>query len=199
MPLLDQLRAAPNLFTLLRLFMLPFLVIAILDGQYRIAFGLFVLAGLSDAVDGILARWLNQQTTLGQYLDPIADKLLLSTLFVTLTYIGLIPRYVTVLVFCRDISILLIATLLFAISILRSFRPSLFGKLNTVVQVITVTSVLLAQVVSSSALTTLNEILIRLVAVVAPVSAAEYGYIILKRVSAYEAETAAHKHDTSSS
>ena len=94
-----------------------------------------MLAGISDALDGLLARWLSQRTTLGQYLDPIADKLLLSTLFVVLTHVGLMPRYVTVLVFSRDLGILLIATLLFATGTLRDFRPSVFGKLNTLAQI----------------------------------------------------------------
>src|ERR1035437_10475327 len=78
MPFLKQFRAVPNLLTLLRLFIIPFLVIAILDGRYHLAFALFVLAGFSDGFDGLLARMLSQRTTLGLYLDPIADKLLLS-------------------------------------------------------------------------------------------------------------------------
>ena len=142
MPLLSQFRAAPNLLTLMRLFIIPFLVIAILDGHYRTAFALFILAGISDALDGLLARMLRQKTTLGQYLDPIADKLLLSTLFVVLTHVGLMPQYVTVLVFSRDVGILLISTLLFVTSALRDFRPSLFGKLNTLVQIVTLVVVL---------------------------------------------------------
>ena len=135
MAFLRQFRAAPNLLTLLRLFIIPYIVIAILAGRYRGAFGLFVLAGVSDGLDGLLARWLEQRTTLGLYLDPIADKLLLSTLFLTLTHVGQIPQYVTVLVFSRDFGILLIATLLFATGTLRDFRPSLLGKANTVVQI----------------------------------------------------------------
>ena len=71
MPFLSQFGAAPNLLTLMRLFIIPFLVIAILDGHYRTAFALFMLAGLSDAMDGLVARWLQQKTTLGLYLDPI--------------------------------------------------------------------------------------------------------------------------------
>ena len=105
MPLLSQFRALPNLLTLMRLFIIPFLIIAILDGNYRVSFALFILAGISDALDGLLARWLSQKTTLGQYLDPIADKLMLSTLFVVLTHVGMIPEYVTVLVFSRDVGI----------------------------------------------------------------------------------------------
>src|SRR5271154_3252056 len=126
----------------MRLFIIPFLVIEILDGNYRVSFALFILAGISDAFDGLLARWLSHKTTLGLYLDPIADKLLLSTLFVVLTHVGLMPRYVTVLVFSRDLGILLIATLLFATNTLRDFHPSLFGKLNTLVQIIALVVIL---------------------------------------------------------
>src|SRR3984885_12428018 len=122
----------------MRLFIIPFLVIEILDGHYRMAFALFMLAGVSDALDGLLARWLSQHTTLGQYLDPIADKLLLSTLFIVLTVVGDIPRYVTILVFSRDLGILLISILLFATNTLRDFRPSFLGKVNTFVQIIAV-------------------------------------------------------------
>ncbi len=74
MPILRQFRAAPNLLTLARLFIIPFLVLAVLDGHNALAFGLFLLAGVSDGLDGLLARWLKQQTVLGLYLDPIADK-----------------------------------------------------------------------------------------------------------------------------
>ena len=160
-PVLSQFRAAPNLLTLLRLFIIPFLVIEILDGNFRVAFALFLLAGISDGLDGLLARWLTQRTTLGLYLDPIADKLLLSTLFLVLTHVGLMPRYVTVLVFSRDLGILLIATLLFATGTLRDFRPSLFGKLNTLFQILGLTAVLCERIFPSANLTMLRDGLIR--------------------------------------
>ena len=189
MTLLNQFRAAPNLLTLLRLFILPFLVIAILDGHYPLAFGLFVLAGFSDGFDGLLARWLSQRTTLGQYLDPIADKLLLSTLFLVLTHMNLVPRYVTVLVFSRDFGILLISTLLFATGTLRNFRPSLLGKLNTVVQIVGLTTVLVEQVwpaIDKAGLLRIG--LLRAIAWLAPISAAQYAWIVFRRVSAPEPE-----------
>jgi cardiolipin synthase (CMP-forming) len=182
-PFLSQFRAAPNLLTLLRLFIIPFLVIEILDGHYRLAFALFLLAGLSDALDGLLARWLSQRTTLGLYLDPIADKLLLSTLFLVLTHVGLMPRYVTVLVFSRDLGILLIATLLFATGTLRDFYPSLFGKLNTLFQILALTAVLCERIVPSANITTLRDGLIRLIAVLAPLSAAQYAWIVFRRMN----------------
>jgi len=188
-PLLSQFRAAPNLLTLMRLFIIPFLVIAILDGHDRTAFGLFLLAGVSDALDGLLARMLKQKTTLGQYLDPIADKLLLSTLFVVLTHVGLIPLYVTVLVFSRDVGILLISTLLYMTNTLRDFRPSLFGKLNTLAQILTLIVVMCQKVFVSIDLTMAREVLLRTIAVLAPLSAAQYAWIVFRRVNTPPTET----------
>ncbi len=130
---------------MMRLFTLPFLVIEILDGHWRFAFVLLWISGLSDALDGLVARKFGQQTTLGQYLDPIADKALLSTMFLVLTHVGMIPRYVTVLVFSRDLGILLISTLLFVTNILRDFRPSLLGKWSTAVQILAVLTVMTVQ------------------------------------------------------
>ena len=137
---------------------------------------------MSDGLDGLLARWLEQKTTLGLYLDPIADKLLMSTLFLVLMHVGLIPRYVTVLVFSRDLGILLIATLLFATGTLRDFRPSFLGKFNTVVQILGLLTVMTCQVVSSAGLMQMRELLLRSIAVLAPVSAAEYAWIVIRRV-----------------
>jgi len=182
MTALRQFRAAPNLLTMLRLFVLPFLVITILDGHWKLAFALLWVAGVSDGLDGLLARKLHQRTTLGLYLDPIADKLLLSTLFVVLTHVGLIPRYVTVLVFSRDLGILLIATLLFATNTLRDFRPSLLGKGNTVIQILGVLTVMTCQVIPRAGLNDLKALLLWTIAVLAPLSAAEYAWIVLRRI-----------------
>ena len=142
---LNPFRSAPNILTLLRICMAPFLVAAVLDNRYETGFILFVLAGLSDALDGLLARKLKQSTALGQYLDPVADKLLLSTLFVVLTHQGLIPLEVTVLVFGRDIGIVLVSAILFAAAGRREFAPSIFGKANTLAQIVAVAVVLLHQ------------------------------------------------------
>jgi cardiolipin synthase len=186
MNFLTQFGAAPNLLTLLRLFIIPFLVIAILDGRYQLAFALFVLAGFSDGFDGLVARMTRQYTPLGQYLDPIADKLLLSTLFLVLTHMDLVPRYVTILVFSRDLGILLIATLLFATGTLRNFRPSLLGKLNTLVQIFALTIVLVEQVWPSVDMGLLRKNLLFAVAWLAPLSAAQYAWIVIRRISVPE-------------
>ncbi len=144
--MIRQLRSAPNQLTLLRLIFVPLIVIAITENHYRVALSLFILAGISDGLDGLLARSLGQRTRLGQYLDPIADKLLLSTLFFVLSIVHKIPWRVTVLVFSRDIGILVVTAVLYATTSLRDFHPSFFGKANTVSQIATVTVVLLAEV-----------------------------------------------------
>ena len=181
-----QIRALPNVLTIGRLFTLPFIVIQVLDGHWRLAFALLWLAGVSDGFDGLLARWLHQRTTLGQYLDPIADKLLLSTMFLLLAHVGVIPRYVTVLVFSRDLGILLIATLLFATGILRDFRPSKLGKFNTVLQILAILTVMTCQVAALPYLRHIKAMLLDGVAWLAPISAAEYAWIVLQRIQARE-------------
>jgi cardiolipin synthase len=140
---LSQIFTAPNQLTLLRMVFVPFIVIELVEGRYLWALVLFVIAGFSDGLDGLLARQLHQQTILGQYLDPIADKLLLSTMFLVLSILHKIPWKFTVLVFSRDISILAASAVLFAIAGLRNFRPSIFGKANTFSQIAAVFFVLL--------------------------------------------------------
>ena len=138
-----QILTAPNQLTLLRMIILPFIVINVVKHDFKWALALFILAGMSDGLDGLLARTLHQQTLLGQYLDPIADKLLMSTMFLVLSIEGMIPWKYTVVVFSRDISILLISGVLFMIAGLRDFRPSIFGKANTFAQVAAIFFVLL--------------------------------------------------------
>lgn len=149
-PVRSQLLLAPNQLTLLRFVFIPFIVINILEQSWMTAILLFVAAGLSDMLDGFVARLLKQKTTIGQYLDPIADKLLLSTLFIVLSSTGHIAWRYTVLVFTRDICILVTAAVLYAAASLRDFRPSVIGKANTVAEIGAVFFVMLYQVYSIS-------------------------------------------------
>jgi cardiolipin synthase len=142
----SQIFTAPNQLTLLRMIFVPFIVIHLVEGRYLWALVVFVIAGFSDGLDGLLARMLHQQTLLGQYLDPIADKLLLSTIFLVLSILRKIPWKFTVVVFSRDISILAASAVLFAIAGLRNFRPSIFGKANTFSQIAAVFFVLLFEI-----------------------------------------------------
>lgn len=156
--MISQLRAAPNQLTLLRLLFIPFVALSVVEGHNRWALALFILAGISDGFDGLLARMLKQQTELGFYLDPLADKLLLSTLFLLLSFDHRIPWYVTIMVFSRDVGILIVSALLYATNTLRDLRPSILGKANTVVQVATVFLVLLRGVFTPTWLETLTRV-----------------------------------------
>jgi cardiolipin synthase len=153
----SQLLTAPNQITLLRLIFIPFVIIAVVDANWHWALGLLIAAGLSDALDGLLARTLHQQTMLGQYLDPLADKLLLSSLFLVLSFVKKIPWKYTVLVFSRDVCILATAVVLYATVGFRDFRPSIFGKINTVCQIAAVFFVVLAQVLQLPSVLVLRE------------------------------------------
>src|SRR5271167_2617564 len=153
----SQLLTAPNQITLLRLIFIPFVIIMVLDSNWPWALGLLIAAGLSDALDGVLARALHQQTLLGQYLDPIADKLLLSSVFLVLSVAKKIPWKYTVLVFSRDVCIVATAVVLYATVGFRDFRPSIFGKINTLCQISAVFFVVLAQVLQSPSILALKQ------------------------------------------
>jgi cardiolipin synthase len=139
----------PNLITLLRLAALPFFLVSIADGRFGIALTLFVAAGLSDGVDGYLARRFDMKSALGGYLDPIADKLLLmsSYLFLAIpSYPGRVkvPVWLAVMVLSRDFLMLLVALLLILATGNKTFPPTWAGKVTTVTQIVTVLFVLCA-------------------------------------------------------
>ena len=183
-PKQNPFRAAPNLLTLLRICLAPFLVAAILDKHYALSFGLFLVAGLTDALDGSVARLLKQRTVLGQYLDPVADKLLLSTLFLVLMHMGLIPPRVTVLVFGRDVGILVVAAILYAAVGRREFSPSVFGKANTLAQVSAVAAVLLHQLTPSNGVAVFCTLALWATMILTVVSGLHYAWIAARRVGA---------------
>ena len=141
----------PNLISLLRMALVPIFVIAVLDGDVRGALWIFAVAGITDALDGFIARFWKQQTTLGAYLDPAADKLLLVTAYVVLAIPGLhsgfvIPVWITALVITRDVVIVVMALLLHLASGVTRFPPSPVSKVNTGFQVGAVILVLLSGV-----------------------------------------------------
>jgi cardiolipin synthase len=180
---LNPFRSAPNLLTLLRICIAPFLVTAILENRFEIGFILFVAAGLTDAFDGLLARVLQQRTVLGQYLDPVADKLLLSTLFLVLMHEGLMPVRVTVLVFGRDVCILLVSAILFAAAGRREFQPSIFGKANTLAQVTAVAVVLLLQLTRAPWVVALRMIALWATMVLTVASGLHYAWLAAHRTT----------------
>lgn len=139
----------PNLLSLLRMGLVPLFIIAVINGDARKALVIFAVAGITDAVDGFIARVWKQQSLLGTYLDPIADKLLLTSAFVTLSIPSLnpgtqIPLWVTVLVIARDVMLVVMALVLHLAAGVRSFPPTVLSKVNTVAQVTAVALVLLS-------------------------------------------------------
>jgi cardiolipin synthase len=133
----------PNFLSLVRIILVPITVISLIDGSFFTALAIFTLAGITDGLDGLLARVLNQKTILGAYLDPIADKALLTSCFVTLSVVGVIPGWLTVIVVSRDFIILLGITILFMISVPFEMRPTFVSKVTTAMQLITVFLVLI--------------------------------------------------------
>jgi cardiolipin synthase (CMP-forming) len=177
----NPLRTMPNLLTIGRICLAPFLVSAVLEGKFLLGFVLFVAAGITDALDGTLARVLKQRTVLGQYLDPVADKLLLSTLFLVLTHMNLIPVRVTVMVFGRDLGILVVAAILYAAVGRRDFKPSGFGKANTLAQIIAVAAVLLSQSNHATWVVWLRSLALDATVVLTIASGLHYAWLITRR------------------
>lgn len=126
-----------NLFTLLRLVLVPYIISAILDGRHGQALGLFFAAALTDVIDGTLARGYGLATQAGAYLDPIADKCLLSGIFIALGASGSVPWWFVAVVFGRDLYLLLAVIAVMALTNVRSFPPSRWGKISTFVQIAT--------------------------------------------------------------
>jgi cardiolipin synthase len=127
----------PNLFTLSRLVLTPFIVSAILSNHPSRALTLFLLAAFTDAIDGWLARISDSSTQLGAYLDPIADKILMSGIFLALGAAGFVPWWFVAIVFGRDLYLLLAVAAILALTKVRKFPPSRWGKLSTFVQIAT--------------------------------------------------------------
>jgi len=126
----------PNLITLGRILLVPVVVWAISNGAMMIAFVLFLIAGLSDAVDGYIAKRFNMSSELGSYLDPLADKALIVSIYVTLGIAGTIPRWLVILVVSRDIMIIGAVMLSWLIGSPVKVKPLLVSKLNTVAQIV---------------------------------------------------------------
>ena len=140
-------RSPRHQLTLLRLLLVPAFVILIVYGYVGWALVTFLVAGLTDALDGLIARWSGQKTTLGAWLDPVADKLLLVTTFVVLTLPGMgltnrLPVWLTILVISRDVVIMLTVAIVNLAVGPRTFRPSMFGKAATAIYVLTVVVVM---------------------------------------------------------
>lgn len=144
----------PNLLTFLRMALIPVFATLLFYGMSGWALLVFVIAGVSDGIDGFVARRFNQESELGTILDPIADKLLMTTAFIILTLPNIfpptrhlpVPFWVTAAVIGRDVAIITVAAAIFIITEFRGFKPSWLGKISTVVQVFAVGLILIAAV-----------------------------------------------------
>jgi cardiolipin synthase len=136
-----------NQLTILRIVFIPVFIILLSYGRTGAALAIFVLAGLTDALDGIIARRFGQKTSLGSVLDPLADKLLMVTSIVILSlpqmgFPNVLPRWLTILLISRDVLMMLVALVIVLMVGWRLFKPSIYGKASTLLQVITVLAVL---------------------------------------------------------
>lgn len=184
----------PNLLSVLRIAMVPMFIIAVLEGRPGWAFALFALAGLTDLLDGFVARFYQQQSVLGAYLDPAADKLLLTASFVLLSWPGVpqgleIPIWVTVLVITRDVVIVTVALIVRLTIGITRFPPSRVSKWNTAFQIAAVCAYLLTGL--TSAVDLLARTLLAAMVVLTVISSLEYAYRFIYRANDLAAQAPA--------
>ena len=150
----SRIVTVPNLLTVFRMALIPVFVSLLFYQKFLLALAVFVVAGVTDGLDGLFARRFHQQSPLGRILDPVADKMMLVTSFVVLSMRNVfpapvpkhlpVPFWVTITVISRDVFILVGAAAINMVTGFRGFQPSLPGKDSTVVQIITVAVVILA-------------------------------------------------------
>jgi len=128
----------PNGLTLLRVILTPVIVLLLFQGEFSWALLVFLIAGLTDALDGFLARSLRERTEFGRILDPVADKVLLGSAFFSLALVGRLPLWLVVVGVGRDVLLVVGSCVLYAVSGRLGYPPSTLGKVSTVLQVLTV-------------------------------------------------------------
>jgi cardiolipin synthase len=132
----------PNLITTIRIILAPIFIIYLINGQFFSGLVIFIVCAVSDGIDGLVARLFNQKSRLGSYLDPLADKIVLVSAFITLAAVKILPSWLTVMVISRDILILLGVFVLFLYDQKLNIHPVLSSKITTCCQFITVSVVL---------------------------------------------------------
>lgn len=133
----------PNILSVIRILLTPLFVIFLFKDFYNLALLIFAIAAISDILDGLFARYLNQRTALGSYLDPVADKLLLTSAFIILAVVKMVPGWLAVIVISRDILIILGVVIFSIENVSLVIKPSIASKCTTVAQVSTILFVLL--------------------------------------------------------
>jgi cardiolipin synthase len=174
----------PNLITILRLLLVPAVVLAMLQERWDWAFVGFVVAGVSDGVDGFIARRFNQWSRLGAYLDPIADKLLLVSVFIVMGFIGQLPLWLVVTMVARDALIVCAVLLSSVMAQPVEMKPLFVSKANTAIQIV-LAAVVLGELALAVRLDPLRPALILLSGVLTVASAAAYLVAWLRHMSGY--------------
>jgi cardiolipin synthase len=165
----------PNLLTIIRILLTPLFVILLLKDLFGLALAIFTIAGISDALDGVIARYYNQRTMLGAYLDPIADKILLSSAFIGLAVLKIIPGWLSVIVISREV-LIFTGIAVFTITEKKyKVRPSIVSKCTTAVQISTIFITLLN--VNITGLISMRELLYWITAGLTVISGFHYIYI----------------------
>jgi cardiolipin synthase (CMP-forming) len=185
-PIHNRILTVPNQLTFLRLAFLPFFIIAIKYDRYDWALGVLIVSGVSDGLDGLLARGLNQRTPLGAYLDPIADKLLLSSSYFVLALKGKIGWWLAILVLGRDVLILVACVVILLTAGYRPFPPSIWGKATTFFEISLVTLVLLLAVWENEPLRMLRGVCAYCVAAFVMISGIHYSIVVARQLHAEE-------------
>jgi cardiolipin synthase len=180
----SRILTVPNQLTFLRLAFLPYFIIAIHYEHYGLALGILVAAGLSDGLDGLLARRLNQKTPLGAYLDPIADKLLLSSSYFVLALKSKIGWWLAILVLGRDVLLLAACAVILLTVGYRPFPPSLWGKATTFFEIVLIVLVLVLAVWETPSLWTVRDVCAYLVAALVVISGVHYSIVVARRLHA---------------
>ena len=178
----------PNLITLARILMVPVIVWAITAGEMLLAFGLFLAAGISDAVDGFLAKRFGMTSELGAYLDPLADKALIVSIYVALGITGALPRWLVILVVSRDIMIVGAVMLSWLMGNPVTVKPLLVSKLNTVAQIVLACLVLAALAFSWK----VDALLLLTMALVAVLTLLSVGFYLAEWVRHMNGSAAGH-------
>jgi cardiolipin synthase len=167
----------PNFLTLLRIIAIPVFLICLADGNYGAAFMLFLGAGVTDTVDGAVARLTNSRSELGAVLDPMADKLLLLSSFIVLGFSGALPTWLVVLVVVRDVIVVLGYGAVFVVDHeWMEVAPSRLGKLSTFFQLFTVGFALMSLARPALPLETINQIMASVTGAVTAASGVQYVY-----------------------
>jgi cardiolipin synthase (CMP-forming) len=163
----------PNIITIMRLFLVPLIVLALISGNMGWAFVGFLIAGISDGIDGMLARWLDQRSELGAYLDPIADKLLLVSVFIVLGFLGELPPWLVIGVVSRDALIVGAVVLASIMNRPVAARPLMISKMTTAAQIVLI-ALVLAELAFAPRLWPLRETMVFVTALLTVASAAAY-------------------------